>query len=132
MTPSLLLTNGSRYSRMDQIKFWKIAFKKFEVIWSASKIFTWSVLEYLDPKVFNPFPANVLFYTSLKGQQATGIDIKNWPEMPLSHSLASQNLPICFQALIKASARREKLDPNFHSFFFHVNLQCLKKIYENL
>ena len=62
---------------MDQIKFWKIAFKKFEVIWSASKIFTWSVLEYLDPKVFNPFSANVLFYTSLKGQQATGIDIKN-------------------------------------------------------
>ena len=28
---------------------------------SASKIFTWTVLEYLDPKVFYPFHANVLF-----------------------------------------------------------------------
>ena len=27
-------TNGSRYWRMDQIKLWKTAFEKFELIWS--------------------------------------------------------------------------------------------------
>ena len=53
---------GSRYSRMDQVEFVKIVFKKFGEIWSAYAHhitsnflkailhkFSWSILEFLDP-----------------------------------------------------------------------------------
>ena len=33
VTTSMLFANGTKYSRMIQVKFWKTAFKKFEVIW---------------------------------------------------------------------------------------------------
>ena len=34
--------SGTKYSRMDQVKLWKTAFKKF----------TWSILEYIVPYVY--------------------------------------------------------------------------------